>query len=177
MPLATSNRKDMSETMNKTIVIIIIVILLSGCDNSMKQAKARSRNAATNRANDKHNAAMADSRALTPVRLIVKEVLLWALMVSGVALVISGAGSAAWLMIGYSINFIRHQRTQQIPLDISTRQYPLLMYGNGRRAFNPNNGERLLLSDVSSADLPRIEATTKVQLAGLVTDNSKIING
>jgi hypothetical protein len=72
---------------------------------------------------------------------------------------------------------VRHRRAQQIPLDVATRQYPLLIYGNGRRVLNPNNGERLLLSEVSGADLTRIEANTKVQLAGLLSaDNIKIID-
>jgi hypothetical protein len=159
------------------ILIIVTIILLTGCNNSVKDAKANAIRQQTRRTNDKHSLAMADSKALTSTRLIVKEILLWSLMVGGVVVVISGAGGLAWLFVGGSVNIIRHQRTQQIPLDMTTRQYPLLMYGNGRRVFNPNNGERLLLSEVSDADLPRIEAQTKVQLAGLITDNSKIING
>jgi hypothetical protein len=166
-----------SDKVMKQLLVLIIVILLTGCNNSIKDAKANSIRQQTRRANDKHNSAMADSRALATTRIVVKEVLLWSLMVGGVIVVISGAGGLAWLFVGGSVNIIRHQRTQQIALDVATRQYPLLVYGNGRRIFNPNNGERLLLSDVSTADLPRIEASTKVQLAGLITDNSTIING
>jgi uncharacterized protein YceK len=162
---------------SRITVIIVLAILLTGCDNSIKHAKARNQHHATNRADDRHDLAMADSAALTPVRLIVKEFLLWSLMVSGIALMVGGVASAIYFLVGMSFYSIRHKRAQQIPLDIATRQYPLLLYGNGRRIFNPNNGERLLLTDVSEAELPRIEASTKVQLAGLITDNSKIING
>lgn len=164
--------------MKNLLAILLLAILLMGCDNSVKHAKANSIRQATNRTNDKHNLAMADSKALAPVRLIVKEVLLWSLMVGGLVIITSSAGATSYFLLGYAVTFISHRRShQQIALDVVTRQYPLLMYGNGRRVFNPNNGERLRLSDVSSAELPRIEAQTKVQLAGLITDNSKIING
>lgn len=161
--------------MKRLVFIVVIISLLTGCNNSVKNARANSIRQSTNRTNDKHDLAMADSRSLTSVRLIVKEVLLWSVMGGALAIILSFAGSFAYLVAGTSFYFVRDRKTQQIPLNPQTRQYPLLMYGNGRRIFNPNNGERLLLSDVSSADLPRIEAATRVQLAGLITDNSKII--
>jgi hypothetical protein len=164
----------------KPIVIIIFLLamlLSSGCDNSMKQAKARSQTHATNRVDERHRLAMADSRALTPVRLIVKEVLLWGLMSSGVAFMIGGVISAIYFLTGMAFYSVRNRRVQQIGLDVATRQYPLLMYGNGRRVFNPNTGERLRLSESSVAELPRIAAQTQVQLAGLQPPIDKIING
>lgn len=166
--------------MKRLLILVFAVILLTGCKNSMKDAKAAEVRAETRRRNEIHAAKMADSRALMPVRLATKKTLYWSLMIGGMVVVVSGAGALAWLMVGGSVNIIRHQRTRQIPLDVATRQYPLLVYGppNGRRAFNPNNGERLLLSECAEASLPRIEASAKVQLAGLITaGNSKIING
>lgn len=161
--------------MRQVLVLIIAASILLGCDNSMKQAKANRIWQATKRVDERHNLAMADSETLTPTRLIVKEVLLWTLMTSGAAFMIGGVIFAIYFLAGMSFYGVRHKRTQQIGLDITTRQYPLLMYGNGRRVFNPNTGERSLLSDVSAAELPRIEASTRVQLAGLI-DESKIIN-
>jgi hypothetical protein len=121
---------------------------------------------------------MADSRALTPVRLATKETLYWSLMISGSLAIVGGGCALTWFMIGNSINHVRNNRIQRVALDVQTRQYPLLVYGpNGDRAFNPNTGERLLLSEVSEAQLPRIKASTQVQLAGLISDSSKIING
>lgn len=160
------------------IAILLILFLLSGCKNSMKEAKATEVRHETKRRDDIHNIKMADSRALTPIRLATKEVLWWSLRISGSVVIVGGGGALVWLMIGGSINTVRHQRIHKIPLDVTTRQYPLLVYGNGRRAFNPNTGERLLLSEVSEAHGPRIKSITQVQLAGLLTltDNSKIIN-
>ena len=160
----------------KQVFILIIFVMLTGC-TEIRYAKANDLRQATKRADDKHDLRMNDSRALTPVRLAVKEVLLWSLMVGGVAVIISMVGAISYSLVGAAVNFVRDKRIQQIPLDVATRQYPLLLYGNGRRVFNPNTGERLLLSDVSEADLLRIEAATRVQLAGLITDNSKVVNG
>lgn len=163
--------------MKKLAVILVLFILLTGCDNSIKHAKANRIRQATNRANDRHDIEMADSRALTPVRLRVKEVLLWSLMGSGMLVLISFSGAFAYFTIGASYYVIRDMRVQQIPLDVATRQYPLLIYGNGRRSFNPNNEERLRLSDGSAADPLRVKASNEVQLAGLISDGSKVING
>lgn len=168
-------RRD--DKVKKLIIICAVFFLLTGCDNSMQKARARNLRAATNRADDRHDLRMDDSYALTPVRLIVKEVLWWSLMVSGVLVLVSFAGAFSYFTIGASYYTIRDMKTQKVPLDTDTRQYPLLLYGNGRRVFNPNNGERLLLSDVSEADLPRIEAATQVQLVGLLSDGSKVVNG
>ena len=165
--------------MSKHLIAILLVVadIISGCKNSMKEARAAEVRAKTNRRNNIHDQKMADTKALTPIRLATKEALYWSLMVGGSVVIVSGGGALAWLMIGGSINSVRHSRAQQIPLDVATRQYPLLVYGNGRRLFNPNNGERLLLSEVSEACLPRIQASKQVQLAGLITDGRKIING
>lgn len=162
------------------IIILIALTLLVGCDNSVKHAKANSVRQATNRANDRHNLAMTDSQALAPVRLIAKEVLLWSLMAGGGAVILGGGIALTYFFVGAAVYAVRDKRIQQIPLSIETRQYPVLVYGNGRRSLNLNNGERLRLSETSEANLPRIEATTRVQLQGLkglITDNSKIING
>lgn len=154
---------------------IVVMVLLLGCNNSIKDAKARSIRQATNRVDDKHELAMADSQALTPTRLMVKDIALWVLMAGGVVVIVSGAGSLAYFFAGASFYTIRNMRIQQIPLDEATRQYPVLIYGNGRRSWNLNSGELKRLSDVSEADPMRIEASTKVQLAGLLP--GKIIDG
>lgn len=163
--------------MRYLLFAFLIITVLSGCKNSMKEARAAEARAETRRRNDIHNAKMADTKSLTPVRLATKETLYWSLMVGGSVVIIGGSTALTWLMIGASFNFVRHQRIKQIPLDVATRQFPLLIYGNGRRAFNPNNGERVLLTEKSEAHQPRIEASTQVQLAGLIADSSKIING
>lgn len=159
--------------MKKLIVILIFFFALTGCNNSVKDARAYGMRQATGRTNDNHNLAMADSEALTPTRLMVKEVLLWSLMFGGVIVIITTTGVYGYFAVGMAINRVRFW---YVPLDTATRQYPLLLYGNGRRVFNPNNGERLLLSEVSEAQLERIEAATRVQMAGLLSDGSKIIN-
>jgi hypothetical protein len=168
------------EAMKKLIIIAITILLLTGCKNSMKEARAAEVRAQTKRANEIHAANMADRQAMTPVRLVVKDTLYYSLMIGGVVLIIGTSGALTWLFIGTAVNRVRFH---QIPLDVATRQYPLLMYGNGRRVFNPNTGERLLLAETSTIEPNRIEASTKVQVAGLLATNHaddstiKIING
>lgn len=157
-------------------LLIVLALLVVGCNSSVKDARARGLRHSTDRADDRHNLKMDDSRALTPVRLIVKEVLLWSLMVGGAMVFLGGGFSLAYVFVGASFYAIRDMGIQQIALDEKTRQYPVIIYGNGRRIFNLNTGERLLLSETSEAHDPRIEAATRVQLAGLLADGSKIVN-
>lgn len=174
--------------MKRLVFILLISILLVGCKNSMKEARAADLRARTKRTNDMHDVKMAEKRALMPVRLAVKEVLWWTAMGVGVFVLISsgvgfGVGSTL-VFVGGSIGMVQRIQVQRIPLNKETRQYDLLIYGPaGRRRFrNPNTGESKRLSEASPAEVARIKASTQVQLAGvelagLITDGSKIING
>jgi hypothetical protein len=165
---------------NWVLVAVLVAVLLTGCRNSMKEARAAGVRAETRRRNEIHAMKMAERRATANVRLATMDAFYYSLAVSGSVVIVGGGCALTWLMIGGSINHVKHRRVMRVPLDPVTRQYPLLVYGNGRRVFNPNNGERLLLSEISEAGLPRIEATAKVQLAGLISDgsnSSKVIEG
>jgi hypothetical protein len=158
--------------MKQTLLIIVLAtVLLTGCKNSMKEARAAEVRAETRRRNEIHAAKMAERRATANVRLATLDTFYYSLAVSSMVVIVGGGLALSWLMVGSSVNHVKHRRIMRVPLDVETRQYPLLVYGNGRRVFNPNNGERLLLSELSGAELPRIEASTKVQLAGLISDN------
>jgi len=153
--------------MRKIMLLALTLIILTGCNSSVKNAKAEAIRHQTDRADDWHIARLEESEALMPVRIMVKEVLWYTGMVSGILLLLGSGLAGGWWMVGTSVNRVKFHR---VSLDVQTRQYPLLVYGNGRRVFNPNTGERLLLAENSEASLTRIEASTKVQLAGMLPD-------
>lgn len=167
--------------MTKTILAITLITaaLLSGCKNSMKEARAAEVYARTRRANEIHAAKMKEQRELAPVRLVVKEVMLLTLMGAGVFLLVSSGIGGGYLIIGGSIGLVERVKVHRIKLDPVTFQYDFIAFGppGNRRFCNPNTGERDLLDNISPADRIRIEASTKVQLAGLLADGSQIING
>jgi hypothetical protein len=151
----------------KLIIIAVVILFLAGCKNSMKEARAAEVRARTKRANEIHALNMAEKRATIPVRLAVKDTLYYSLMVGGVVLIIGTSGALTWLFIGSAVNRVRFH---QVPLDQVTRQYPLMIYGNGRRAFNPNTGERLLLAETSQTDRQLTAGSQTIQLAGIIAN-------
>lgn len=155
---------------------LIVFLLLSGC-KEQRQAKAYEINSATNRKNDLHDSQMADRRALAPVRLIVMEVTLWSLMIGGTLIIGAGAIGGSWYIVGSAFNHLEKQSIIRIPLDPETRQFDLVIYANGRRAFNPNTGQRLLLSEASAPDRQLVEGSHAVQLAGAAKEKGRIIDG
>jgi hypothetical protein len=154
--------------MKNLIIIVVVILFLAGCKNSsMKEARAAEVRARTKAANEIHTANMADRQAMTPVRLTVKTTLYYSVMVGGIVLIVGTSGALTWLFVGSAINRVRFH---QIPLDVATRQYPLLTYGNGRRAFNPNTGERLVLAETSPTDSQLTAGSQTVQLAGIIAN-------
>ena len=59
----------------------------------------------------------------------------------------------------------------------ATRRAKIEQKLNERQSLNPNTGEQRLLNDRAEADVARIEATAKVQIAGLLADHSEIERG
>jgi len=165
--------------MKKLFILIIAIILLTGCDNSMKRARAADLRARTRRANDIHQARMADRRATTQIRLMALDVGYYALMVSGLVVIIGTGFAGSWLVIGSSIGIVQRVQVHRIRLDPMTKQYDALLYGpaSERRFLNPNTGEQRRLSETNVADQRRIEATAKVQIAGLLADHTGIERG
>ncbi len=163
----------------KLIIILVMLVLLTGCKNSMKEARAADLRARTRRANDLHQAKMADRRATTQIRLMAIDVGYYALMASGLVVIVGTGFAITWLVIGSSIGVVQRVQVHRIRLDPMTKQYDALLYGstNERRFLNPNNGEQRLLNETNEADLARITATAKVQVAGLLTDHSNIERG
>jgi hypothetical protein len=148
------------------ILFIILFILLSGCNSSMKSARARDLRAKTDRANDIHNAAMAEREALTPARLAAKENLILTGAIAGVVLILVLAGSGSYFIVGFSVAKVRQVNLMLIPLDKATRQYPLVI-SNGNRAYLPNTGER---NDLRQNQLPYpelVNGSHAVQLSGV----------
>ncbi|KKM14888.1 hypothetical protein LCGC14_1701620, partial [marine sediment metagenome] len=143
------------------------------------EARASDLRARTRRANDTHQAKMADRRATTQIRLMAIDVAYYALMVSGVVVIVGSGFAITWLVIGGSIGLVQRVNVHRIRLDSVTKQYDALLYGpaSERRLLNPNTGEQRRLSETSVADRRRIEATAKVQIAGLLADHTGIERG
>lgn len=165
--------------MKKLIIIFFAIIFLTGCKNSMKEARAADLRARTRQANDIHQAKMADRRATTQIRLMTIDVAYYALMVSGLVVIVGAGFAITWLVIGGSIGVVQRIQVHRIRLDSVTRQYDALLYGpsSERRFLNPNNGEQRRLSETSIADPDRIVASTSVQIAGLLADHSNVERG
>lgn len=165
--------------MRKLLIILIAIILLTGCKNSMKEARASDLRARTRRANDIHQAKMADRRATTQIRLMAVDVGYYALMVSGLVVIVGIGFAITWLVVGSSIGVVQRVQVHRIRLDPVTRQYDALLYGPSReRQFlNLNNGAQRLLSETNEADVAQIAEATKVQIAGLLADHSNVERG
>lgn len=95
-----------------------------------------------------------------------------------VALWMLSLGAAGvWTMLGtsraYSIWI--ENKANQIPLDKSTRQFPLLIYkGAGMYTLtNPNDNSVLLLDTHKPADLAKVKAMANVQYAGALGQEAK----
>lgn len=156
--------------------LLVAFLLLSGC-KEQRQAKAYEINSATNRKNDFHRSQMADRQALAQVRLAVTEVILWSLMVGGTLIIGAAAIGGSWYIIGSVCNHLEKQGIIRVPLDPKTRQFDLIFYANGRRAFNPNTSQRWLLLETSGPDQQLVEGSHAVQLAGVTNEKNRIING
>ncbi len=158
-------------------LVTFVLVVTSGCDNSMKAARARALNHKTDQLDDIHRQKMIEKRKTEPLRLMIAEIfyntLAVIIMVAGTA----GTGAFIYFLFGWVYHKVQGFRFRQISLDEATKQYPLLLYGGGQFVFNPNNGELKRLSETSGADVARIEATAKVQVAGLLADHSGIKRG
>ena len=165
--------------MRKLLVLILAIILLTGCDNSMKAARARALNHKTDQLDDIHEEKMRVKRETREIRLMTLDVGYYALMVSGVVVIVGSGLAITWLVIGGSIGLVQRVQVHRIRLDPMTKQYDALLYGpaSGRRFLNLNTGEQRLLNDRAEADVARIEATAKVQIAGLLADHTGIERG
>jgi len=158
--------------MNKLIVVLFVLLIFStGCTNPIRDAKAERIRERTRRSRDLHNQAMTDNRILEDTRLATKEVAMWVLTGSLSIMMISLTLASSYYFVALAANRIKHDRIQQIPLDSVTRQYPVLIYygpANNPRSIDFNTGERRLLSADNDPDPLRIEATSRVQLGGLL---------
>ncbi len=165
--------------MKKLLIVLVMFFLLTGCKNSMKEARAADLRARTRRANDLHQVKMADRRATTQIRLMAIDVGYYALMVSGLVVVVGTGFAITWFVIGGSIGLVQRTQIQRIRLDPVTRQYDAILNGppGSRRILNPNTGERLLLPENGIAEASRIQQSTRVQVAGLLADHSGIERG
>ena len=169
----------MESRIKKLSIILVMVIFLSGCENSMKSARARALNHEIQRKDDLHQAKMRDRRATTEIRLMTIDVAYYALMVSGPVVIVGVGFAVSWLVIGGSIGLVQRIQVHRIRLDSVTKQYDTLLYGpsSERRFLNPNTGEQRLLNETNEANTARIEATAKVQIAGLLADHSQTERG
>lgn len=156
--------------MKELFIISIIFILLTGCKNSMKDARARALNHETQRKDDLHQLKMADKRAATETRLMTIDVMYFSLRISGFIIIIGTGFAITWFVIGASIGLVQRIQVHRIRLDPVTRQYDALLYGPSReRQFlNLNTGEQRQLAESNEADVARIAETTKVQIAGVL---------
>jgi hypothetical protein len=162
------------------LLLFVVFALLSGC-SEQRRAKAYELNSATNRKNDLHDSQMADRAALQPVRLAVVEVAMWSLMVGGVFIIGAVSIGGSWYIFGSVRNHLEKQKIIRIPLNPETRQFDFIIYNHGRRALDPNTGQRFLLSETSGPDRQLVEGSHAVQLAGasenrIIDGNIKVLN-
>lgn len=163
--------------MRKLFIILVMFFFLTGCENSMKKARARALNHATQRKDDIHRQKMKEKEKTEPLRLMIAEVFYNTLAI--IIMVVGALGTMAFIyfLFGWAYHKVQGFRFRQIPLDETTKQYPLLLYGGGQFVFNPNNGELKRLSETSVAGNRRVAASTNVQIAGLLADHSAIERG
>lgn len=169
----------MESKIKKLFILLVMFFLLTGCDNSMKAARARALNHKTDQLDDIHEEKMRDRRATREIRLMTIDVAYYALMVSGLVVIVGTGFAFSWLVIGGSIGLVQRIQVHRIRLDSVTKQYDALLYGpsSERRFLNPNTGEQRLLNETNEANAARIEATAKVQIAGFLADHSMIKRG
>ena len=165
--------------MKKLFIILIAIILLTGCDNSMKAARARALNHKTDQLDDIHDEKMRDKRATREIRLMTIDVAYYALMVSELIVIVGSGLALTWLIIGGSIGLVQRVQVHRIRLDPVTRQYDTILSGppGSRRSLNLNTGERLLLPKTGIAEAARVQESTRVQVAGLLADHTGIERG
>lgn len=149
--------------MKRTVLLIILFILLSGC-SEIRKAKAYEIRSKARRANDAHRAAMMEQATLAPARITAKKNLILTGAMAGQVLIVVLTASGSFYIIAFAITKVKQANLMLIPLD-KTSQYPLVI-SNGRKSHNPNT---LATSDLRRDRLPYPEAlrgTQAVQMIG-----------
>ncbi len=149
--------------MKRTVLLIILFILLSGC-SEVRRAKAYKSRSQTRRANDIHQAAMAERAILAPTQIAAKENLIWTGTIAGIVLIVVTTGATSYYIVIFAIAKVKQVNLMPIPLDKATRQYPLIIAG-GKRAYNPNT---LASSDLRIDSLPYSEALRGSQAVQMI---------
>lgn len=148
-------------------LILVFSLIVTGCTD-IRRARANDIHARTKRANDWHNQQMSDNKALEEDRLYIKATLMWTGAIGGIIVIMGTAAGWVYYLGGWAIAKARHASFLQVPLDTDTHQYPLLIYGNGRRALNPNTGQRFLLDTVAPPHPQLTAGSQAVQIGGVI---------
>lgn len=158
--------------MRKIIWLVLLFIFLSDC-SEIRFAKANEIREKTNRDNEWHVLEIEEEeeklriiKALRAARIKAAENLLWAIMTSGIVLIVVLAGSGSYYVIGISIAKVRQADLMFVPLDKTTRQYPMVI-SHGNRAYLPGTGERAPLDEDQIPYPQLVSGSHAVQLTGV----------
>lgn len=164
--------------MRKLILLCLVATMATSClcdgVNEVLYSVANDKRVTTKIKQDKHNQAMADSRALTQKRLEFKDTMYNAGMVSGVVLAIWFTIACVYWLIG-SVHIGLQKKQIMVVEDPQGNRFPLLIRGNS--VVNISTGERFGFTDRSPPNRMLTQSSTAVQLR-LQTHNgnSKIID-
>ena len=170
---------------HSTLLIILAATVLVGC-TPVGYAKARRIDAETWRANSKtsrinelHDLNMKRENALTPVRVEAKANIIWIGQWTVIFVIIALAWAFSWWVNGSVRANVKRQefRATLIPLDPTTRQFPLLPYvaGGKMRVYNPNTNSVICLDKSKEIDLHLADNQTRVQMTGLAAGDAKLL--
>lgn len=151
-------------------VLICISILLSGCGD-IRKARARAIDAETRRNNEIHQWSMGLREGFEPF--------IYVLGIIGTAAIglvmVSASGAGSFYLVGSAYWKVKRAQLQfaEFRADRNTGLFPVIIYADGRRMIDPNTGEiTKLLADPYQASDTRILARTKVQVAGLLPNDT-----
>lgn len=159
----------------KLIFLLVIIILVSSTGCKMQEARAYEVYQETWRKNEEHRLKMAEEKALLPDKVIAQQNLL---IFGQVGLMVLLSGSIITILyLGWGMTRAEVKRRQftatLIPLDPTTRQYPLLPYAGPSgvlRVYNPNTNSILRLDQGNNVDHRLADNSARVQVAGVLGD-------
>lgn len=149
--------------MRKLILLIILSVLLIGCKgvNEVFYAVANDKRVKTKIIQNKHNQAMADSRALTQKRLELKDTLYNVAMVSAVVLGIWFNIAGGYWVIG-SVHIGLQKKQFMVIDDPQQLRFPVLVRGDNIADVSTGCGFRI--TDRSPPNRMLAENSTMVQM-------------
>lgn len=174
------------------LLLLIPLILLTGCRQPVKSARAYAiQSAADQAALDRESQRryskaigeiqLAERQATSNAKIAARENFIWwsslAGVVAVVVLILSFAGSLSYTAVGYAQAVVKQAELNAtlVALDKGTRQFPLLTtyVGKGRFAVhNPNTGACYILDTRQEPDARMIAAAGLTQVSGVIAQEA-----